>query len=125
VAGVLAIDQRQQQDDQQRDRQHAGDGGDGAGQAEIAPADHQRQVHHVGAGHDLRDRPFLDELLLRQPAFPLDQFLLHDRQNAAKALQRQQRERNEQVAQRPGLRMISCFHGVCRRSPGFQAIGSA
>jgi hypothetical protein len=44
--------------------QHAGQiAADGAAQAEVAAADHQRQVDHVGPRHDLRDGPVLDEFL--------------------------------------------------------------
>ena len=67
---------------------------------EMARADHQGQVDHIGSRHDLRNRPFLDEFLLGQPALAFHQFTLHHRHHAPEALQGQHRERNEQVGAR-------------------------
>jgi len=63
-------------------------------------ADHQREIHHVGAGQHLRHGPVLDELLARHPALFFDQLALHHGQHAAKALQRQPGEGPEQIGAR-------------------------
>ena len=77
--------------------QHAGERGEGAAQAEVAVAEHQRQVDDVRPRQHLAERQHLDELLARQPALALDQLALRDRQHAAEALQGQAVEGEEQV----------------------------
>ncbi len=84
----------------QRNKQHAGQRRHRARQAEVAPADHHRQIHDVGTGHDLGDGPVLDEFILRQPSLALDQFALDHGEHAAEALQGQYSERDKQVGQR-------------------------
>jgi hypothetical protein len=106
----------------QRHGQHAGQRRQGAAQAEVAPADHQRQVDHVRARHDLRHGPVLDEFVLGQPALALDQFALDDGQHAAEALQGQQREGDEQVGQ--GKHLIGLYIGKSSVASGYGAAGS-
>lgn len=111
---------RQHQHHAQRQHQHAGQRRQRAAQAEVAVADHHRQVDHVGAGHDLRHGPVLDELLAREPALFLDQLALHHRQHAAKALQRQPGERPKQIGRAarlgPRWRIVNRVQG---RGHGF------
>jgi len=89
MVGDLAVQHRQQQHHHQRCGQHAGQGSERTTQAEVAAADHQRQVDHVRAGQDLRHRPVLHELFAGQPALLLDQLALHHGQHTAKSLQGQ------------------------------------
>ena len=53
--------------------------GERAAQAEVAVAEHQREVDDVRPGQHLAQRQHLDELLARQPALALDQLALGDR----------------------------------------------
>ncbi|MPN22362.1 hypothetical protein SDC9_169745 [bioreactor metagenome] len=95
----MRIGHGQQDHQQHRDAQHAKHGGDGAAQAEVAVADHHRQVDHVGAGQDLRHGPVFDELLVGDPLAAVHQLALYHGQHAAKALQRQNGEGPEQFPQ--------------------------
>jgi hypothetical protein len=102
VGAVVRVKQRQHQHDEQREGEHRGQRHERAAQAEPAVADHEREVHDVGARHDLRDGPVLDELFRRQPLAPLDHLALHDGEHAAEALQRDGGERKEQLGERGG-----------------------
>jgi hypothetical protein len=104
VAGVVRVEHGQREDDEQRNRQHARHGRQRAAQAEVAVADHQGEVDHVGARHDLGHGPVLEELLGREPLLLLDHLALHDGQHPAEALQRQPGERHEKVARRLRVR---------------------
>ena len=103
VVREVRVDQRQGQHHQQRTGEQAQHAHQRTTPVEVARAQHDREVDHVRARHDLRHGPFLDEFLLCHPALFLHQLALHHREHATEALQREQREGDEQVGEVAGL----------------------
>lgn len=86
VVGQLGIDHGQRQHQQHGKAQHAAHGHQGTAPAEVALANGDGQVDHIGAGHDLGHGPVLHKLFIGQPALFLDQLALYHGQHTAKAL---------------------------------------
>ncbi len=115
MLGVARVGHGEHEHDAQRRQQHAAERGQSAAPAERPVAEHQRQVHDVGSGKHLGDGEHLEELLARQPALPLDELALRDRQHAAEALQRQPREHAKDLGGRGGrARRVVVEDGVRR-----------
>ncbi len=108
-AAVVLPSDAERDHDAGRPEHHAGERRARAGEAGEALADHHRQVADRRPRHDLRDREQARELLRVDPATPLDERAIRERQDAAEARQRELRERDEQLG-RPDRR--------CRRRLG-------
>ena len=100
----LSIEQREPEHDHHRHAEHAAECRQRPAPAEPAVADHDRQIADIRAGQKLAESQVFGELLAAQPAALLDQHPLGPGQHAAKTAQRQQREDDEEFAQRLGAR---------------------
>ena len=104
IIGNLSIKERQPQDDHHRHAEHAAECRQRPAPAKPAVADHDRQIADIRAGQKLTKGQVFGELLTAQPATLLDQHPLGPGQHATEAAQRQQREDDEEFAQRLGAR---------------------
>ena len=92
--------------------------GKGAAGAKVFAAKHDRQVHHIGAGQGLGQRPFLGKFRQAHPLLAVHNFALHHGQHAAKALQAQPGEGQKQIGAGAGrVWNFQASHGLSNCTP--------